>query len=160
MTVAYSDRQSSNQPCMWFMEEPRLFSMGQTAQSLTCSIMEKPHTRLDDCQICYWHDLEKGTLPAEREIRNCISIPCLPLRLLSSPRQQEISRSKSRQGTRSCNRLPSSSSVYPLSPKKVSEFSHRAETRKKGSWTSTRMPALISQWQSCNSVILKQPWIP
>ena len=23
--------------------------MGQTAQSLTCSIMEKPHTRLDDC---------------------------------------------------------------------------------------------------------------
>ena len=27
------------QPCMWFMEEPSQFSAGQTAQSLTCSIM-------------------------------------------------------------------------------------------------------------------------
>ena len=31
------------------MEEPSQFSVGQTAQSLTCSIMEKPHTGLDDC---------------------------------------------------------------------------------------------------------------
>ena len=31
------------------MEEPSQFSMGQTAQSLTCSITEKPHTGLDDC---------------------------------------------------------------------------------------------------------------
>ena len=30
------------------MEEPSKFSVGQTAQSLTCSIMEKPHTALDD----------------------------------------------------------------------------------------------------------------
>ena len=30
---------------MW----PCQFSVGQTAQSLTCSIVEKPHTRLDDC---------------------------------------------------------------------------------------------------------------
>ena len=32
---------------MWFMEEPSQFSVGQIAQSLTCSIMEKPHTGLD-----------------------------------------------------------------------------------------------------------------
>ena len=31
------------------MEEPSQFSMGQTAQSLTCPIMEKQHTGLDDC---------------------------------------------------------------------------------------------------------------
>ena len=31
------------------MEEPSQFSMGQTAQSLPCSIMEKPHTGLDEC---------------------------------------------------------------------------------------------------------------
>ena len=36
------------QPCMWFMEEPSQFPVGQTAPSLTCFIMEKPHTRLDD----------------------------------------------------------------------------------------------------------------
>ena len=34
---------------MWFMEEPSQFSVGQTAQSLTCSIMEKSHTGFDDC---------------------------------------------------------------------------------------------------------------
>ena len=34
---------------MWFMEEPSQFSVGQTAQNLTCAIMEKPHTGLDDC---------------------------------------------------------------------------------------------------------------
>ena len=37
------------QPCIWCKEEPSQVSMGQTAQSLTCSIMEKPHTGLDDC---------------------------------------------------------------------------------------------------------------
>ena len=36
-------------PCMWFKGESSQFSMGQTAQSLTCSIMEKPHTGLDEC---------------------------------------------------------------------------------------------------------------
>ena len=39
------------------MEGPSLFSVGQTAQSLTCSIMEKPHAGLDDClrmlQACF-----------------------------------------------------------------------------------------------------------
>ena len=37
------------QPCVWFKEEPIKFSIGQTAQSLTCSFMEKPHTELDEC---------------------------------------------------------------------------------------------------------------
>ena len=37
------------QPCMWLKEEPNQFSMGQTAQSVTCSIMEKPLTGLDEC---------------------------------------------------------------------------------------------------------------
>ena len=36
------------QSCMWFMEEPSQFSVGQTAQTLSSSIMEKPHTGLDD----------------------------------------------------------------------------------------------------------------
>ena len=31
------------------MEEPSQFSVGQTAHILTCSIMEKPLTGLDDC---------------------------------------------------------------------------------------------------------------
>ena len=38
-------------PEYWFKEEPSQFSMGQTAESLTCSKMEKPHTRWDECQI-------------------------------------------------------------------------------------------------------------
>ena len=37
------------QPCMWFMEEPIRSPVGQTAQSLTCSNMEKPHAGLEDC---------------------------------------------------------------------------------------------------------------
>ena len=37
------------QPCIWFKEEPSQFSMGQTAQSLTCSIRDKLHTGLDEC---------------------------------------------------------------------------------------------------------------
>ena len=32
------------QPCIWFKEELSQFSVGQTAQILTCSIMDKPHT--------------------------------------------------------------------------------------------------------------------
>ena len=42
MAIAYSDS-------MWFRKQPSQFSMGQTAQSITCSIMEKPHAGLDDC---------------------------------------------------------------------------------------------------------------
>ena len=45
------------QPCIWFKEEPSQFSVSQTAQSPTCSIMEKPHTGLDEClrmlQACF-----------------------------------------------------------------------------------------------------------
>ena len=37
------------QPCIWFKKEQSQFSIGQTEQSLTCSIMEKPHTGLDEC---------------------------------------------------------------------------------------------------------------
>ena len=37
------------QLCIWFKEEPSQFSVGQTAESLTGSIMEKPHTGLDEC---------------------------------------------------------------------------------------------------------------
>ena len=36
------------QPCIWFKEEPSQISMGQTSQSLTCSIMEKPRTGFDE----------------------------------------------------------------------------------------------------------------
>ena len=40
-------RQSSNPVCgSW---KSQVSSLGQTAQSLTCSIVEKPHTGLDDC---------------------------------------------------------------------------------------------------------------
>ena len=37
------------QPCIRFKEESSWYSMGQTAQSITCSNMEKPHTGLDEC---------------------------------------------------------------------------------------------------------------
>ena len=43
------DSRTVVKPCMWFQEEPSQFSMGQTAKSLTCSIMEKPLTGLDEC---------------------------------------------------------------------------------------------------------------
>ena len=37
------------QPTLYVViEVPSQFSMGQTVQSLTCSLMEKPHTGLDD----------------------------------------------------------------------------------------------------------------
>ena len=36
------------QPCIWFKEEPSQFSMGQTAQILTCFIMEKPLAGSDE----------------------------------------------------------------------------------------------------------------
>ena len=34
---------------MWLIEEPSQFSVGQTTQSITCSILEIPHTGLDYC---------------------------------------------------------------------------------------------------------------
>ena len=39
----------SDKHCIRFKEEQSQFSIGQTAQSPTCSIMEKPNTGLDDC---------------------------------------------------------------------------------------------------------------
>ena len=49
--------QSVIQPCMWFIEEPSQFSAGQTAQTITYSIKEKPHMGLYDClrmlQACF-----------------------------------------------------------------------------------------------------------
>ena len=38
---------STLRQCMRFSEEASQFSVGQIAQSLTCSIMEKPHSGLD-----------------------------------------------------------------------------------------------------------------
>ena len=37
------------QPCVWVKEESSQFFIGQIAQSITCSIMEKLHTGLDEC---------------------------------------------------------------------------------------------------------------
>ena len=44
--VREQDYQTVVLPCIWFKEEPCQFSMSQTSQSLSCSIMEKPHTGL------------------------------------------------------------------------------------------------------------------
>ena len=45
-------------PCIWFKDEPSHFSMGQTVQSRTSSITEKPLTGLDGCLkillSCLW----------------------------------------------------------------------------------------------------------
>ena len=46
------------------MEEPCQFSVGRTAHSLTCSILENPHTWLDDClrmlQACFSKRMSEG----------------------------------------------------------------------------------------------------
>ena len=48
---------STLRQCMRFSEEASQFSVGQIAQSLTCSIMEKSHTGLDEClsvlRLCF-----------------------------------------------------------------------------------------------------------
>ena len=55
------------QPCMWFIEVPSQFSMVQTTQRLSCSIMAKIHSWLDDClrmlQACF----RKKTCTKEEE---------------------------------------------------------------------------------------------
>ena len=57
MTVAYSDIH----PTLYVVHgRANQFSVGQTAQSPTCSIMEKPLTGFDD-----YHALEKGCLVFE-----------------------------------------------------------------------------------------------
>ena len=47
---------------MWFKEGPSQFSKGQTAQSLTCSIMKKSHTGGMNVQESYSRALEQGPL--------------------------------------------------------------------------------------------------
>ena len=54
---------------MWFMEEPSPFFVGQTAQSLTSSIMEKPHTGLDDCLNMLLASFRKRMSDCRRRIR-------------------------------------------------------------------------------------------
>ena len=48
---ACSALRQSSYPVCGSMEEPSQFSVGQTAQSLSCSVMEKPHTGWDDCLV-------------------------------------------------------------------------------------------------------------
>ena len=43
------DSRTVVQPRIWLKEEPSQFSMGQTSQSLACSIVEKPRTGVDEC---------------------------------------------------------------------------------------------------------------
>ena len=49
--------QADGSPCMWLVEEPNQFPVGQTALSLTCSIMKKSRIGLDDylrmLQACF-----------------------------------------------------------------------------------------------------------
>ena len=47
---------------MWFMEEPSQLSVGQTAQSLTCSSWKNHMQGWMTVWICYCHALEKGDL--------------------------------------------------------------------------------------------------
>ena len=58
----HDDIQTVIQPCKWF-------SVGQTATSLTCSIMETPHTGLDDClrmlQACFRKRMSGFRMPLE-----------------------------------------------------------------------------------------------
>ena len=59
------------------------FSMGQTAQRLTCSIMKKPHTGLEESDVreSYSSALEQGTLVGDRI---CVSEQRRNWRLLCS----------------------------------------------------------------------------
>ena len=58
------------QLCIWFKEEPSQLFMGQTAHSLTCSTMKKPHTGLDECPrillSCYTAGNSVGHPPGVR----------------------------------------------------------------------------------------------
>ena len=51
------------------MEEPSQFSVGQTAQCQTCSIMEKPGTGLDDCLNMLMACFRKGMSAARSSNR-------------------------------------------------------------------------------------------
>ena len=55
-----------NQPCMWFMEEPSQFSLGQTAQSLTVPPLRNHIKGWMNVHNFYCHPLEKGCLPSDK----------------------------------------------------------------------------------------------
>ena len=55
------------QHCIEFKEDPSQFSIGKTAQSLPCSIMEKPRTGWMNVQESYSPALEQGTLTHARD---------------------------------------------------------------------------------------------
>ena len=60
------------QPCIWLKEEPGQFSMGKIAQSITCSIMEKPHTGLDECPrilLACFRARNSGVHPSDQKSR-------------------------------------------------------------------------------------------
>ena len=61
------------------MEEPSQFSMGQTAQSLACSIVEKPHAGLDDClrmlQACFTKRMSAHNKEQDVLQESIISLP-------------------------------------------------------------------------------------
>ena len=55
------------------LEVPSQFSMGQTVQSPTCSIMEKPHTGLDDylsMLLSCFREKMSGAEPAQSVIHS------------------------------------------------------------------------------------------
>ena len=59
--------------------------MGQTEQSLTCSIMEKPHTGLGNVRESYSRALEQGTLMVSRHdtthvLRKLYTLPASRIR--------------------------------------------------------------------------------
>ena len=65
MTVAFSD----SHPTLYVVHggaKPLL--MGQTAQSVTCPIMEEPHTGWMTVRECYCHGLEKVVLRGTRVV--------------------------------------------------------------------------------------------
>ena len=70
-------KQSSN-PVTWFLEEPSQFPVGQTAQSLTCSIMEKPHTGLDHCLNMLLSCFRKGMSDGGRNPSNTCNLTRKP----------------------------------------------------------------------------------
>ena len=57
------------------MEEPSHFSLGQAAQSLTCSINEKPHTGLDDCLRMLLSEFRKRMSAQEQQRREGQQVP-------------------------------------------------------------------------------------
>ena len=61
---------------MWFMEEGSKFFVGQTAQSLTCFIIDKPHTGLNDClRILLSYFRKRMSAGAAERKCACLKVP-------------------------------------------------------------------------------------